>query len=52
MSAGRKREEVGQTAGRRSLGMSKGKESGFYPEWSGVWEGKPLKGLEQRSDMI
>lgn len=41
-----------QTTGRRSLGVLIGKDSGFYPEWRGVWDGEPLKGLEQRSDMI
>lgn len=41
-----------QTTGRRSLGVLISKDSGFYPEWSRVWDGEPLKGLEQRSDMI
>lgn len=41
-----------QTTGRRSLGVLIGKDSGFYPEWRGVWDGEPLKGLEQRNDMI
>lgn len=29
-----------------------GQESGFYPEWGGMWDRKPTKGLEQRSDRI
>ena len=41
-----------RTTGRRSLGVLIGKDSGFYPEGRGLWDGEPLNGLEQRSDMI
>lgn len=47
------REERGQPDRRgQSHRVLNGQESAFYPEWGGMWDRKPMKGLEQRSGSI